>query len=314
MIAVLKWGFFLVLLFFMAALPSLVPFYLIFVATKILMIGLLAVSFNLLFGYTGLLSFGHAAFFGIGAYSVALLLKHFALPLGLVLVAGPVCSGLAAAIIGALSVKRDEVYFALITLAFGMMVFTVAHEWRSLTNGSDGVAGFPLTELLPGLDLNLAHPVHYYYFTLVVVGLALYILWRITRSHFGLVLKGLRENTERIAFTGINVFTYRLLSFILSGIFAGLAGSLYAPFQRIATPDMLHWSQSAEPVLVSVIGGSQAFAGPLLGTLVFEGLQAIITSYTDQWMIYLGLVLLVMVILLPKGLVGGIKQVINRWG
>lgn len=293
----------------LVALPLYGSTFAVFVATEILIMGLFATSFNLLFGYTGLLSFGHAAYFGTGAYIAALLLRDVQPDFIWVLIAGPVGAGLLALLIGTLCVRLDEVYFAMLTLAFGMMVFAVAHEWRSLTEGSDGVAGFPITELGLGFDTQLANPIHFYYLTLVVATGSMYLLYRITVSHFGLVLRSMRENTERVAFAGIPVYRYRLYAFALSGFFSGLAGSLFSPFSRIAVPDMVHWTQSAGPVLMTILGGAQYFFGPLFGSAVFLILRQWITTYTEEWMIYLGVILTFMVIFMPRGALG----LFDRW-
>lgn len=288
----------------LAALPYFGSFFAVFVATEVLIMALFATSFNLLFGYTGLLSFGHGAYFGTGAYVAALLLRDIQPDFIWVLVAGPVAAGLLALVIGYFCVRLNEVYFAMLTLAFGMMVYAVYHQWRSLTEGSDGVAGFPLTDFGLGIDLALANPINFYYLTLAVVALSAFVLHRITVSPFGLIIKAIRENTERVAFAGLPVYRYRLYAFALSGFFSGLAGALFAPFNRIAVPDMAHWTQSAEPVLMTILGGSQHFFGPLFGAAVFLVLKHWITSYTAEWMIYLGVVLAFMVIFLPRGVLG----------
>jgi branched-chain amino acid transport system permease protein len=274
--------------------------------------GLFAASFNLIFGYTGMLSFGHAAFFGMGAYTAALLLLHFQLPLLWVLLLAMLAAALLAALIGFFCVRLDEVYFAMLTLAFGMMVFAVVHQWRSLTNGSDGIAGFPLREFGLALKLQLANPAVYYRLTLVVVVLASALLFLITRSPFGLLLKAMSENAERVAFCGIDVRRYRLLSFTIAGTFAGLAGALYAPFLRIASPDMVHWTESAQPVLMTILGGAGYFLGPYVGAAIFVLLETWITSYTEQWMLFLGVVLAIMVIFFRRGVFGTAMDRLTR--
>ncbi len=296
----------LVLLAFAALfrLPDYVPYFYIFVATQILVMGLFATSFNLIFGYTGMLSFGHAAFFGMGAYTAALLLLHFQIPLVWVLLLSMLSAALLAALIGFFCVRLDEVYFAMLTLAFGMMAFAVVHQWRSLTNGSDGVAGFPLGSFGLALDLQLANPAVYYRVVLVVAGLACALLYLITRSPFGLLLKAISQNAERVAFCGIDVRRYRLLSFTIAGMFAGLAGGLFAPFNRVANPDMLHWTESAQPVLMTILGGAGYFLGPFFGAGVFVLLETWITSYTEQWMLFLGAILAIMVIFFRRGILG----------
>jgi branched-chain amino acid transport system permease protein len=293
-----------VLLVLLIALPWIAPYFYIFIATEILILGLFAASFNLIFGYTGMLSFGHAAFFGIGAYATALLLQGMQWPLLACLLVAIAAGAFLALVIGFFSVRLNEVYFSMLTLAFGMMVFAVVHQWRSVTNGSDGIAGFTVTSLGLGFDLTLGNPSVYYHVVLAVVVLATALLYLICRSSFGLILRAIRQNPERVAFCGLNVRSYRLAAFTLAGAFAGLAGGLMAPFLRIASPELVHWSMSAEPVLMSILGGTGYFLGPFFGAAMFVLLETWITSMTHAWMLVLGIILALMVMFFRRGLLG----------
>jgi branched-chain amino acid transport system permease protein len=293
-----------VLLVLLIALPWIAPYFYIFIATEILILGLFAASFNLIFGYTGMLSFGHAAFFGIGAYATALLLQGMQWPLLACLLVAIAAGAFLALVIGFFSVRLNEVYFSMLTLAFGMMVFAVVHQWRSVTNGSDGIAGFSVTSLGLGFDLTLGNPSVYYHVVLAVVVLATALLYLICRSSFGLILRAIRQNPERVAFCGLNVRSYRLAAFTLAGAFAGLAGGLMAPFLRIASPELVHWSMSAEPVLMSILGGTGYFLGPFFGAAMFVLLETWITSMTHAWMLVLGIILALMVMFFRRGLLG----------
>jgi branched-chain amino acid transport system permease protein len=293
-----------VLLVLLIALPWIAPYFYIFIATEILILGLFAASFNLIFGYTGMLSFGHAAFFGIGAYATALLLQGMQWPLLACLLVAIAAGAFLALVIGFFSVRLNEVYFSMLTLAFGMMVFAVVHQWRSVTNGSDGIAGFSVTSLGLGFDLTLGNPSVYYHVVLAVVVLATALLYLICRSSFGLILRAIRQNPERVAFCGLNVRSYRLAAFTLAGAFAGLAGGLMAPFLRIASPELVHWSMSAEPVLMSILGGTGYFLGPFFGAAMFVLLETWITSMTQAWMLVLGIILALMVMFFRRGLLG----------
>jgi branched-chain amino acid transport system permease protein len=297
-------GVLLVIIALLVALPWFAPYFYIFIFTEILILGLFAVSFNLIFGFTGMLSFGHAAYFGMGAYTSAMLLLHLDWPLLYTLFAAMALSGLLALVIGFFCVRLSEVYFAMLTLAFGMMVFTIAHSWRDVTNGSDGIAGFRISEFGLGLDLVLGNPAVYYHVTLAIVCIAALVLYVISRSSFGLILKAIRQNPERVAFCGLNVRSYRLASFVIAGIFAGLAGALMAPFLRVASPELMHWSLSAEPVLMSILGGTGYFMGPFVGAALFVLLETWITSYTQAWMLFLGIILALMVMFFRKGVLG----------
>lgn len=288
----------------LVAVPWVASYFFIFIATEILILGLFAASFNLIFGYTGMLSFGHAAFFGIGSYATALVLIHLEWPFLACLLVSMGASALLALVIGFLSVRLNEVYFAMLTLAFGMMVFAIAYQWRSVTNGSDGLAGFILKDFGLGLDLTLGNPSVYYHVVLAIVGIAAVVLYIICRSSFGMVLKAIRQNPERVSFAGLNVRSYRLAAFVIGGTFAGLAGGLIAPFLRVASPELLHWSMSAEPVLMSILGGTGYFLGPFVGSAMFVLLETVITSYTESWMLVLGIILALMVVFFRKGLLG----------
>jgi branched-chain amino acid transport system permease protein len=292
------------LLIGLIALPWIAPYFYIFIATEILILGLFAASFNLVFGYTGMLSFGHAAFFGVGAYATALLLQGQQWPLLACLAMAVLAGAILALIIGFFSVRLNEVYFSMLTLAFGMMVYAVVHQWRSVTNGSDGIAGFSVKSLGLGFDLALGNPSVYYHVVLVIVVLATALLYLICRSSFGLVLRAIRQNPERVAFCGLNVRRYRLAAFTVAGAFAGLAGGLMAPFLRIASPELVHWSMSAEPVLMSILGGTGYFLGPFFGAGMFVLLETWITSMTQAWMLFLGIILALMVMFFRRGVLG----------
>ena len=273
--------------------------------TEIVIFALFALSFNLLFGYTGLLSFGHAAFFGLGGYAMALLVQHYQLSMIPALAVSMLVAGLGAAIIGFFCIRRDEIYFAMLTLGFGMMVFTLVHQWRSLTGGSDGITGFevPLLDLVVK-KFSLFSPTAFYYFALVVCLLFTLFLWRITHSPFGLILRSMRENAERVSFIGIDIKFYRWIAFTLAGLVAGVAGGLFAMYDRMASPTMVHWTMSAKPVLMAILGGPRVFLGPALGALIFYLLEHFITQYTQSWMIFLGAILVPIVIFFPQGVLG----------
>jgi len=289
----------------LVALAFLLPSYTLLVATEILILGTFALGFNLLFGYAGLLSFGQAAFFGAGAYAAAFLLLHGVQSVWLVLLAGTIAAALLALPLGALAVRRDEIYFSILTLGLGMMFNAVAYNWREVTGGSDGLTGFGVPKLdLVLVEVALARPRNMYLLALAVAVLVVLLLRRIVASPFGLLLQASRENRERIAFVGGSVARLRLAAFVLSAAVSGLAGVLFAIFNRIATPDMAHWSFSARPVLMTVLGGAGTFLGPLVGAAAFYGLEQAVTAYTQNWMIVLGALLVPIVILLPKGILG----------
>jgi branched-chain amino acid transport system permease protein len=209
----------------------------------------------------------------------------------------------------------DEIYFAILTLGFGMMLFTITHNWRSVTGGSDGLGNFTLPELnLFGWGVSLFNPINFYFLVLLITTLGALLLLRVVDSPFGLLLRGSRENSLRVSFVGANVRTVRLFAFILAGALAGLAGALFAFFNRIASPEMLHWSFSGKAVLMTILGGSGVFLGPAVGAAIFFVLEHVITAYTTNWMIFLGAILVVLVLAFPKGVLGTLLGLFaRRW-
>jgi len=309
-----KTGIFLIFLIgFLTGCPFFLPTYWTFILGEILIMALFSMSFNLLLGYSGLLSFGQAGFFGVGAYSTALLILKGWQSLSLILLVGIFSAALAAVVIGFLCVRRDEIYFAMITLGFGMMLFTIAHNWIELTGGSDGLPLAALPTLrLPGLELSLFDPRNMYLFILVVFLAGIFLLWRLVRSPFGLILTAVRENKERLAFVGADVRMVRLTAFTIAGGLAGLSGALFCLFNSMATPDFMHWSYSARPILMTILGGSGVFLGPAFGAAAFFLLEQVITHITDNWMIFLGAILIPVVIFFPQGILGTIVKYFDR--
>lgn len=293
--------------------PFLLPTYWTLVLTEIMIMSLFALSFNLLFGAAGLLSFGQGGFFGVGAFAAALYLQGGGGSVWLALLLGSAAAALAALAIGYLCVRRDEIFFAMLTLGFGMMLYTLAHNWRAVTGGSDGLPLFALPPLrLPGVAVSLYSPVSLYLFTLAASLLGALLLWQVRRSPFGLILTAVRENKERFAFVGGRVQQVRLTAFVIAGTLAGLAGTLFCFFNSMATPDYLHWTFSAKPALMTILGGSGVFLGPAVGAAVFFLLEQLITQFTESWMIVLGAILIVVVLFFPRGITGVLSERYRR--
>lgn len=297
----LRYALFAVLLL----LPLFAGRYYQYLLSEIFVAALMAVSFNLLLGTTGLLSFGQAAFYGVGAYTTALLLTKTGMGTLPALALCVLASAVAAAVIGIFCIRLSGVHFAMLTLAFGQLLYTVAFKWYDFTGGDNGIQGIPAKPLHLG-----AHPIHIgsikamYYFILVIVAVAVALLRRVRSSPFGATLKAIRENGERAAYLGVNVKMHQLAAFVIAGAFTGLAGGLYALMSKSITPDIINWTMSAEPVLITIIGGIYSFAGPAVGAAVFVMLNEYIVAWTQNWSLVLGLVLLGLVLLLPGGVVG----------
>jgi branched-chain amino acid transport system permease protein len=279
------------------------------VSTEILILGLFAMSFNLLYGYMGQISFGHAAFFGVGAYASAMVFTRLKTEGGsigmldffLSLLAGPPLAALAALIVGFFCVRLTGIYFAMLSLAFGELLFYIVFSWYSFTKGDDGIQG-----LLPPLFFQDA--VNFYYLTLAIVTLALLAMWRITESPFGYIMRTLRDNQRRAAFLGINVRLHMLINFVIAGSFAGLAGALWGPFSRSVNPGLLGWQESGIAVFMTLIGGAGSFIGPMFGSVIYTFLQAVVKMYTVYWPLTIGTIILLIVLFLPGGVLGLIEK------
>ncbi|PWB60768.1 MAG: ABC transporter permease [Deltaproteobacteria bacterium] len=281
-----------------------------YLLTQIFMASLMAIAFNLLLGTTGLLSFGQAAFFGVGAYAVGLLITKAGLGTLSALALAPVAAAAAAALIGMFCVRLSGVHFAMLTLAFGQLIFTVVFKWYGLTGGDNGIQGIPVRPIaVPGLGgVDIGSTLEMYYFVLAVVGLSVEVLRRIRSSPFGATLKAIRENGQRASFLGVNVKLYQWTAFVVAGAFTGLAGGLYALMEKSISPEIINWTKSAEPVLMTIIGGIYTFAGPAVGAVVYIILNSYLVAWTEKWALVLGLVLLTLVLLLPGGVVGFVNE------
>ena len=297
----------------MLVLFALVPFlpgmFWTHVSTEVLILGLFAMSFNLLYGYMGQISFGHAAFFGVGAYASAMVftrLKTAGGEIGMLdfflsLAAGPPMAAVAALIVGFFCVRLTGIYFAMLSLAFGELLFYIVFSWYSFTKGDDGIQG-----LLPPAFFQDA--VNFYYLTLAIVTLAVAAMWRITESPFGYTMRTLRDNQRRAAFLGINVRLHMLANFVIAGTFAGLAGALWGPFSRSVNPGLLGWQESGIAVFMTLIGGAGSIVGPMLGAVIYTLLQAVVKMYTVYWPLTIGTIILLIVLFLPGGVLGLIEK------
>jgi branched-chain amino acid transport system permease protein len=287
----------------LAALP-LTPWmskYYMLLAFDALLFGAVAMSLDLLMGYTGLVSFGHAAFFGLGAYSTAVLLERGVVSLWpcLALAAGVV--GGYALLVSYFATTRRGIYFALLTLIFAEVVYTF-FRYTQTFGGSDGIQGLPALHVLPGVAIDT--PARNYYLVLAYLALAYLVCRVLVASHFGKVLVAIRENEDRARFLGYSVQRYKMGVCLLSALLSGLAGALYPGRAAYATPDLLHWSISGEFIIMVMIGGIGTLVGPIIGGAFFILLQEKVSSYVEWYSIVVGLVLVFIVLFIPKGLLG----------
>ena len=306
------------LLVFFAALvvPFLGSRFYTFVATDIVILSLFAMSLNLLLGYTGLVSFGHAAYFGIGAYTCALLMKSANAPFLPSLLAAGVMAGAFALLFGFFCVRLTKIYFAMLTLAFAQIVWAICFKWNDVTGGEQGLPNVPY----PSMDWMGALPIvdnfrvgdRFYLIVLVIVALCFAVLRRIVDSPFGRVLTVIRDNPERAQFIGVNVRAYQLAAFVVAGLFAGISGGLFGIFNRGVFPDFAFWTKSAEPLIMTILGGMGSFWGPAVGAAAFILLNQQITSFTEYWPLTMGTVLIVLLFVFPGGIAGTLTGVVER--
>jgi branched-chain amino acid transport system permease protein len=290
----------------LCALPWILDTLRLRMAVEILYFGLFAVSFNLLFGYAGLLSFGHAATFGVGGYALGLLLTYRPeLPFLVDFLLAVAAGGLVGLGIGLFCVRLRGTYFALLTLAFSQFLFAVAFKWRAVTRGDDGLL-VPVRDIrLPGgVAVRLADPRHFYLLALAIVLLCLWAVWRFTRTPLGHAVVLMRENDERAAFLGYNVFATKVVAFTLATTLAAVAGALFAAFQRLISPAALDLAIGTEVVFMAVLGGTGAFLGPFLGATVYLLFQDWLSKTTERWPFFLGLAFVLMILYAHNGLVG----------
>ena len=294
----------------LASIPLWAPRFWIYIGTQALIFAIFAMSLDLLLGYAGLASFGHAAFFGVGAYACALVaLRHVDGLLPLLLVGG-LASAAVAVPIGALSLRTTGIYFLMLTLAFAQMLWGLAVNWTSLTRGTDGLIGIP-RPTLPGaaaLGFTLYERGPFFIVCLVIAVLVYLLLEALTRSPFGRTLEGIRENERRMRALGYPTFRYRLAVFIVGGAIAGVAGSLAAMSNGYATPDLLYWTGSGLVLVAVVVGGSRSLIGPMLGAFLVLVAQLGLSTFIDRWELLLGSLFIAFVLFLPRGLVGLVRR------
>jgi branched-chain amino acid transport system permease protein len=277
--------------------------------------GIALLGFNLLFGTTGLLSFGHALFIGIGAYAVAVMTSKLGvMSFELILLVAALAAVIMSVLIGLVCVRHTKIFFGMLTLAFGMLFHSFLFKFYDLTGGDQGMK--ILRPRLLGMDFSgtktefLSGP--FYYYTLVLFALIAIVMWRVVQSPFGLHLRAIRENAGKAAYVGVSVFRMRLAAFVISGVTGALGGAILGVVVGLADPEIAFWTQSGNLVFMTVLGGSGTFVGPVVGSLVFVLLQDWVMSVSEYWRFVMGTILILLVVFLPQGLCAALAALFVR--
>lgn len=293
----------------MVFIPFFLSIFYVNLLTEIFILGVFAVSLNILVGQTGMVSLGHAAFFGAGAYATGLTAINFSTNTFIGIAAGLLAAFLLSVIIGLLSTKAHGFYFLMLTLACSQIVYSIIYQWRTVTGGSNGLSGISPIDL--GANIVLSNQVYVYYFILVVFTIVLIFINRFLHSPLGSIFIGIKENEERMKSIGYNTALYKNISFIIAGTLGGLAGSLYVIFNGFISPADVYWTASGSVLIMVLIGGAGTLWGPVIGAAFIVFLETIISSYTENWMMIIGAVFIIFVIFAPNGIVGVFNRVVK---
>lgn len=313
---VLKWMAWIVLAAIMVAYPRIFGLYYTNLFVTFAIFALFSVSFNLLLGYTGLLSFGHAMFFGAGGYGTALALKHIqGLPLMPAVFMGVLAAVFLALILCPLVVRVSGTAFAMLHLAFGELMHVLALKLRTITGGEDGIGGFPIPPLsIPGImSIDMKGPEDFYYFAIACLGISILLLWFFTKTPFGQIQIGVRDNPMRIDYLGFKVPQTKAVVYVVSAAFAGIAGSIYALFQNLISSSSLNVLTSFAPITMTMVGGVGSFFGPICGAAIFQIIEELTSRYTEQIELIMGLILILVIMFAPMGFVGVLNLLKQKW-
>jgi branched-chain amino acid transport system permease protein len=310
----------LAILLLLILVPQLIATYQLQLLIYGLISAIAALGFNLLLGYTGLLSFGHSAYFGVGAYTIALVAAYLGPhSMEFYLLVGVPAVALASALFGYICVRHTQIFFGILTLALSQVLYSLALKLYWITGGSDGLR-VPRPKLLGGA-IGFSGPRGfedfiggYYYYVLAIFVICVVLMWVVVHSPFGKALQAIRDNETRARFLGLRIRRYRWIAFLVSGTFTGIAGILWAPLNGLTTPDILYWTFSGEIVFTALLGGFRNFTGPIVGGIVFTYLRTYAVATTEYWQLLLGVVLVVLVLVLPTGIVGALSKLAERLG
>ncbi|MFH1123921.1 MAG: branched-chain amino acid ABC transporter permease [Pseudomonadota bacterium] len=290
-----------VLLIILVLLPTLIPRFYIYIMAVIFVTALLAMSLNMVVGHGGLFQFHHGVFYGVGAYAFALLMTKSGLPIWICFVVSPLVSAAVGFLIGWFCVRLSSLYFGMLQISLGSLIWAIAFRWYALTHGDDGIHGVPVPDLISSTSSA-------YYFVLVFFVLCVMVMYAIHRSPFGSTLQAIRDNPARCEAVGINVRRHQLMAIVIATFFAGVAGVLFVIVERSVFPDLLFWVLSLEIFIMCLLGGWFTFAGPILGAAITVSLRTFVGIYTEYWTLILGVILILLIFFLPEGAMGFILE------
>jgi len=282
-------------------LPPIIPRFYTYIIALMFVTGLLAMSLNMVVGHGGMFQFHHAAFYGVGAYTFALILTKTSLPMWVGFVAGPMVAAFVGLLIGWFCVRLSRLYFGMLQISLGSLIWAIVFRWYSLTGGDDGIHGIPMPSILSSLTSS-------YYFILIVLTICLGGMYLIFKSPFGTTLQAIRDNPQRCEAVGVNVRRHQLAAIVIATFFAGIAGILFVVLERSVFPDLLFWVLSLEIFIMCLLGGWFTFLGPMLGAAITMALRTFVGIYTEYWTLILGIILILLIFFLPEGVMGLITE------
>jgi len=298
-----KWfGPSVVIFLVLLILPSFIPRFYTYILALIFVTSLLAMSLNLVVGHGGLFQFHHGVFYGVGAYTVALMLKKTSLPMWAGFIAGPIVAAMIGLIIGWLCVRLSRLYFGMLQISLGSLIWVIVFRWYSFTGGDDGIFGIPMPSLLSSSKNS-------YYFILIILAICLILMYMILKSPFGSTLQAIRDNPQRCEAIGINVRRHQLIAIVIATFFAGIAGVLFVALERSVFTDLLFWTLSLEIFIMCLLGGWFTFAGPILGAAIMVALRTFVGIFTEYWTLILGIMLILIIFFLPEGVMGYLEKI-----
>jgi branched-chain amino acid transport system permease protein len=288
-----------------ALVPASLPRFYTYLTALIVTTGLLSTSLNFALGFGGIYQFHHAAFYGVGAYAAAVMITKLGFNPWLAFVVGPLVAAALGLVIGIICVRLSKLYFGMLQISLGSLVWVIIYRWYSFTGGDDGIHGISVPSMI-GSSRGA------YYFTIVVAGLSMYLMYRILRSPFGSTLQGIRDNPVRSQAVGVNVRLHQLIAIMIAGFFGGVAGVLFIVVDNSVFPNMLFWTLSLEITIMALLGGWFTFLGPMLGAAIIVSLRTFVSAYTEYWTLVLGIVLMLVILFLPEGVLGKVFEIWNK--